>query len=97
MSNYINLLFRNFFFLNQSADLEFPEFRGISISTASTRCFLPVFCVVIMEEKHEEPTGTIRRLMITKLVLENFKSYGGIKEIGPFHKVFEDLYKYFYF
>ena len=29
----------------------------------------------------------IKRLMITKLVLENFKSYGGRKEIGMFHKV----------
>jgi structural maintenance of chromosome 4 len=25
------------------------------------------------------------RLIITKMVLENFKSYGGVKEIGPFH------------
>ncbi len=28
-----------------------------------------------------------RRLIITKMVLENFKSYAGINEIGPFHKV----------
>lgn len=27
------------------------------------------------------------RLMITKMELENFKSYAGEKEIGPFHKV----------
>lgn len=27
------------------------------------------------------------RLMITKMVLENFKSYAGIQEVGPFHKV----------
>ena len=26
--------------------------------------------------------------MITKLVLENFKSYAGVKTIGPFHKCF---------
>jgi hypothetical protein len=25
------------------------------------------------------------RLVISKMVLENFKSYGGVKEIGPFH------------
>jgi structural maintenance of chromosome 4 len=30
----------------------------------------------------------VPRLVLTKLVLENFKSYGGIKEIGPFHKCF---------
>jgi len=29
-----------------------------------------------------------RRLIITKLVLENFKSYAGVREIGPFHKRF---------
>jgi hypothetical protein len=27
------------------------------------------------------------RLIITHLELENFKSYGGIRKIGPFHKV----------
>jgi hypothetical protein len=26
------------------------------------------------------------RLMILKMEVENFKSYGGVKEIGPFHK-----------
>ncbi|KAI9594810.1 hypothetical protein BDF19DRAFT_96626 [Syncephalis fuscata] len=29
-----------------------------------------------------------RRLIITKLVADNFKSYAGIQEIGPFHKSF---------
>ena len=28
-----------------------------------------------------------RRLIITKIILENFKSYHGRREIGPFHKV----------
>ena len=27
------------------------------------------------------------RLIIRKLSLENFKSYGGTVELGPFHKV----------
>ncbi|CAM9703744.1 unnamed protein product [Chrysoparadoxa australica] len=31
------------------------------------------------------------RLLITKLVMENFKSYGGIREIGPFHKCFSSI------
>jgi len=31
---------------------------------------------------------TNRRLMIEKIVLENFKSYYGRKEIGPLHKCF---------
>ena len=28
------------------------------------------------------------RLMITKIVCTNFKSYAGVKELGPFHKVY---------
>jgi len=32
-----------------------------------------------------------RRLMIKKMVLENFKSYLGRKEIGPFHKRFTSI------
>lgn len=28
-----------------------------------------------------------RRLMITHMVLENFKSYAGVQTVGPFHKV----------
>ena len=31
------------------------------------------------------------RLIIEKLVLENFKSYGGIREIGPFHHQFSSV------
>jgi len=37
-----------------------------------------------VQEAEEAPP----RLMITKMVLENFKSYAGVKEIGPFHKCF---------
>jgi structural maintenance of chromosome 4 len=38
-------------------------------------------------DKDGKPT----RLMITKMVLENFKSYAGIQEIGPFHKRFSSI------
>ncbi len=34
---------------------------------------------------------TSKRLLITKIFLENFKSYGGTKEIGPFHKRFSSI------
>ena len=34
---------------------------------------------------------TDRRLMITHIRMENFKSYFGVQEIGPFHKVFSLL------
>lgn len=33
----------------------------------------------------------VSRLMITKMVLENFKSYAGEQEIGPFHKRFSSV------
>lgn len=34
------------------------------------------------------PTGQQEsRLVISKMVLENFKSYYGVKTIGPMHKV----------
>lgn len=36
-----------------------------------------------MTEKEKEP-----RLIITKIVVENFKSYAGKREIGPFHESF---------
>lgn len=38
-------------------------------------------------DKDGKPT----RLMITKMVLENFKSYAGVQEIGPFHKRFSSI------
>ncbi|KXN73937.1 hypothetical protein CONCODRAFT_96022 [Conidiobolus coronatus NRRL 28638] len=36
-------------------------------------------------EKPFEPT---KRMIITQMVLENFKSYAGVQVIGPFHKVY---------
>ena len=33
----------------------------------------------------KQPSGS--RTMITKMVLENFKSYAGKQEVGPFHHV----------
>ena len=44
----------------------------------------------IHEEGSSESAGEGNaepRLMIKKIVCENFKSYAGIKELGPFHKV----------
>ncbi len=35
----------------------------------------------------EEPKGPAKRLVISNIVLVNFKSYAGRQEIGPFHKV----------
>ena len=32
-------------------------------------------------------TSSPQRLIITEIVLENFKSYAGEQRVGPFHKV----------
>ncbi|PSC72157.1 structural maintenance of chromosomes 4 [Micractinium conductrix] len=37
------------------------------------------------------PAGPPRRLMITQMVLENFKSYAGAQSVGPFHKSFSSV------
>ncbi|CAJ1455272.1 unnamed protein product, partial [Effrenium voratum] len=37
------------------------------------------------------PEAPKSRLMISQIVLENFKSYGGVKVIGPFHKSFSSI------
>jgi len=39
----------------------------------------------------QEHPGTGQRLVIEKIVCENFKSYGGLKEMGPFHKSFSAI------
>lgn len=40
----------------------------------------------------ETPTAPApARLLITKMEMENFKSYGGLREIGPFHKCFSSI------
>jgi structural maintenance of chromosome 4 len=38
-----------------------------------------------------DTTGTQGRLVALKMVMENFKSYAGIREIGPFHKSFTSI------
>jgi len=39
----------------------------------------------------DDAAGPPPRLMISKMVLENFKSYAGVREIGPFHKCFSSV------
>ena len=41
-----------------------------------------------MEIDNQEQKKVLKRLMIEKVTLENFKSYFGVKEIGPLHKCF---------
>jgi structural maintenance of chromosome 4 len=43
------------------------------------------------EKTIDEEQTTGKRIMIKKLILENFKSYGGRHEIGPFHHHFNAI------
>lgn len=45
----------------------------------------------VVDQKAEDTKGPVPRLMIRQIVLENFKSYGGVKVIGPFHKSFSSI------
>jgi hypothetical protein len=36
-------------------------------------------------------TAPTKRLIITRMVLENFKSYAGVQNIGPFHHSFSSV------
>ena len=41
----------------------------------------------VMDTEPPQTESSTARLMITKIVNENFKSYAGTQELGPFHKV----------
>ena len=43
------------------------------------------------EDKAPEYGGHVTRLMIKRIRLHNFKSYAGIKDIGPFHHRFSAI------
>ena len=40
-----------------------------------------------MDEERQPAGPSSSRLIITDMVLENFKSYAGKQRVGPFHKV----------
>ena len=44
-----------------------------------------------MIQKAQQFGSEKARLMISNMVLENFKSYAGVQEIGPFHKSFSSI------
>ena len=70
-----------------------------SCSSARTAVLIiPVACAERMTTMPADPPAAPggapanpQRLMITKMVLENFKSYAGVREIGPFHKCFSSV------
>ena len=49
------------------------------------------------DESQTKGQGRTERLMIHKMVNENFKSYAGTQELGPFHKVCCNICKQYRF
>lgn len=72
-SHYILAKYNVFFFCSASQPGEGVAPRGVESNKSIPK----------------QPTveGPRTRLMITHMVLENFKSYAGVQEIGPFHHV----------
>lgn len=60
-------------------------------STETPNSFEPNSSLAIEAIEPEINTATVQgnspRLIMTRMILENFKSYAGRIEIGPFHKV----------
>ncbi|PRP89023.1 structural maintenance of chromosome protein [Planoprotostelium fungivorum] len=44
-----------------------------------------------VSQAQSDPDKPKSRLMIPRMVLENFKSYAGVQDIGPFHKCFSSV------
>ncbi|KAJ2849603.1 Structural maintenance of chromosomes protein 4 [Coemansia brasiliensis] len=55
--------------------------------TLDTQSILPTSLAPAVPESTEQLEQSRPRLIITQMVLENFKSYAGRQVIGPFHKV----------
>jgi hypothetical protein len=65
-----------------------PVLVCVRCAPASLSFCLPVCCAPAMASAAEPvPEAPLRRMIIQKIVQENFKSYAGVVEIGPFHKV----------
>lgn len=86
----VSNLIENFQTITSSllSDCRFPSFiEGLTVS------------LLEMEENNNNNNSSIKgghegkksRLMISKMELENFKSYAGVQPIGPFHKCFSSI------
>ena len=61
---------------------------GSAMEEEEERTSVPPEGPTVEETSEDSPNAnTETRLMITKIVCENFKSYAGVRELGPFHKV----------
>ena len=70
---------------SQVTDLR-SKFDALAVSDIAPE--LPADLLEEAATETVEPAGPKTRIIISKLVLENFKSYAGIQRIGPFHKSF---------
>ncbi|KAG5178142.1 RecF/RecN/SMC [Tribonema minus] len=69
-------------------DMDDDEAHSSMLEEEEQECDEPTPMDSTAPEGHQQPKS---RLLITKLVMENFKSYGGVREIGPFHKCFSSI------
>ncbi|KAF0686286.1 Aste57867_21892 [Aphanomyces stellatus] len=67
-----------------------PVSRVSHMSTTTTPVFTSTPAPATPRES-VAPAKDTPRLMISKLEVENFKSYAGVREIGPFHKCFSSV------
>ena len=68
--------------LKDSHQFDEPSILSASLSQPCSSTSVPIPSNIDLDE------GPAQRLIITKLVLNNFKSYAGERVIGPFHKSF---------
>ncbi|POS86504.1 hypothetical protein EPUL_001139 [Erysiphe pulchra] len=74
--------------------VEFPESTISPVNSQETLLERPMDIVLKSRSIHlpiKEETGPRPRIVITYLVLTNFKSYAGRQEVGPFHTSFTSV------
>ncbi|KAK9464481.1 RecF/RecN/SMC [Lipomyces arxii] len=65
-----------------------PSRQNITVAALEPMNIKPVVEMVVKTQVMPEPELAKQRLVITNLILTNFKSYAGRQEIGPFHSSF---------
>ncbi|KAG9399497.1 Structural maintenance of chromosomes protein 4 [Aphanomyces cochlioides] len=74
-----------------SSDAMTTPVSRTSIPTSLVSPTLPDPAIPSTPVQAPPPAKDVPRLMISKLEVENFKSYAGVREIGPFHKCFSSV------
>ncbi|EST05106.1 RecF/RecN/SMC, N-terminal [Kalmanozyma brasiliensis GHG001] len=83
---------------SDASDVSFKEARSVTPepATASSQDVPQTPSSSLLKQiatpaKPAAPAGPLKRLVIHKMVLNDFKSYAGRQEIGPFHKSFSSV------